>query len=286
MRNRLVILLAGFAAGLPGLPPAIAQEPGPTTVPWAFSSYFGTGWYEVGDDRDAFAIRYAWRKRIREAAIGEDGERRYGVEWRVPVTLGLDRLPLEDVAGTVDPENFANISVTPGLWIDVPVTERFTLRPFAAAGWGTVFGGEDSAWTYWTGANSRWRLSDGRLRTDVVNSIGFVGYTPKEGPSENFWPLLSAIEFSHPLAELDDDELRLVWHVAHTHFHGKLELTRPDGSIETISEQWEAGFALRRRDEPLRIGFLELDRLGLSYRFSTDGELEGIGIVLGSLFDQ
>ena len=276
-----VALLIGWAARV------AAQEADVTTVPWAYSAYFGTGWDEIGDERDAFAIRYVYRKRLREPALEPDG-RRIGLELRVPVTMGLDQFPLEDVAGSVDPENFANLSVNPGLWLDVPVTRRFTLRPFVAAGWGAVLNGDDSAWTYWGGVHSRFLLTEDSPRLALINSVGFVGYTPQNGASENFLPLVTALELRHPFVAIRDgkDRLRLHWHAAHTHFHGQLDLNRPGGVTEKISEQWEAGIAVSRQNGRLRLGWLSFDRFGFAYRFSSDGQLEGIGLVFNSLFDE
>lgn len=265
-----------------------AGLPGVTTVPWAYASYFGTGWYRIGDDRDAFAIRYVYRKRLREGRIREDGTRQIGVEWRVPVTLGLNEFPLEDIQGSVDPENFANLSANPGVWLDLPVNERWTLRSHLAAGWGSVLNGDESAWTYWGGIASRYLLVDGSRRLALINALGFVGYTPSEGPTESFQPIMTGLEFRHPLLAIVDgrDRLRLHWQVAHTHFRGQLDLNRPDGSTEQVSEQWEVGFAVSREQNRLRFGWLSFDRLGFAYRFSGDGELEGVGLVFNSLFDE
>ena len=284
MPARAAVLVLSIAAALP----VRAQEADATTVPWAYSNYFGTGWYHLGDDSDTFVLRYVYRKRQRDAGIDEDGRRVPGLQWRFPVTLGFEQFPLDDIAGSVDPGNFASLSVMPGLWVDLPLSERWQLRPFAAAGWGTLLDGEDSAWTWWGGVHSQFLLTDGALRTALINSISYVGYSPQSGPSDGFLPMLSAVEFGHPLMALadGDDELRLVWHAAFTHFHGKLELTRPSGRVEDIAEQWEAGLAVRRREGRLDFGWFELDRLGLAYRFSGDGDFEGVGLVLHSLFDQ
>ena len=283
IRRPLLVTIFLLAAS-----PGAAQQADTSTVAWAYANYFGTGWYEVGDDSDAFVLRYVYRKRLREPGIDAAGRRRMGLEWRLPVTLGLEQFPLADIAGSVDPENFASLSVMPGLWLDLPVTRRWQLRPFAAAGWGTLLDGDDSAWTWWAGMHSELELTDGRIRTALVNSLTYVGYTPENGPTDGFLPLLTAIEFGHPLADIadGDDELRLVWHAAFTHFHNRLELTRPGGRVEEISEQWEAGIAIKRREGRLDFRWFTLDRLGLTYRFSGDGEFEGVGLVVRSLFDQ
>lgn len=265
-----------------------AQERAATTVPWAYSAYFGTGWYEIGEDRDAFALRYVFKRRWQQPRIDAEGERELGLQWRLPVTLGLDEFPLDDPAGSVDPANFASVSFTPGAWLDFPVTERLMLRPFAAGGWATLLNGEDAAWIYWAGAHSRYLLMETRPRLALINSVGFVGYSPRNGPSENFWPLTTALEFRHPLWRIADGRewLQLNWHAAHTHFHGQLDIRRADGTSEQISEQWELGFAFSRSGGRLELGWFSLDRLGLAYRFSGDGELEGIALVIDSLFDR
>jgi len=42
---------------------AHAQDPEASPVHWAYSSYFGTGWYRIKDDRDVYVLRAAphWR---------------------------------------------------------------------------------------------------------------------------------------------------------------------------------------------------------------------------------
>ena len=184
---RIVRILALTLASAPLAPSgARAQAADEQAIHWAYSTWFGTGWYRIGDTRDAFAVRYAPRWLISEQSI-ESGRRRYGLELRVPVTLGLEHFSLDDIAGSVDPANFASVSVTPAVNVQVPVTERWTLRPFAALGWGTVLNGEESAWTWWMGVRSRYRSAAGRLGWSWLYSVAVVGLSPSTGPSSNFW---------------------------------------------------------------------------------------------------
>ena len=267
---------------------AEAQTDDVSTIPWAYSTYFGTGWYQVADERDAFAIRYAPRKPLREASLNEDGTRIVGMELRFPVTVGLDHFPLDDLPGSVDPDNLANISLTPGIYFDIPMNERWTLRPFAAAGWGTVLNGDESAWTYWAGARSRFRFPAGKVEAALLNSIGFVGYSPNSGPSSHFWPIMTAVEMAAPLGNLKHQgrQLMLNWHAGYTFFPADLEIVRRDLTTEPISDQWELGLAVSQVDAPFVLWRFRFDRLGLAYRFSSDGKLKGVGFVFQSLFDQ
>ncbi|MCK5326255.1 MAG: hypothetical protein KAJ57_09600, partial [Woeseiaceae bacterium] len=48
-------LLAAFLVLLPAT--GEPQETGPSPVHWAYSAYFGSGWYRVSGDRDVFVVR-------------------------------------------------------------------------------------------------------------------------------------------------------------------------------------------------------------------------------------
>jgi len=258
-----------------------------STIHWAYSTWFGTGWYQIGDERDAFSIRYAPRKPLRKASLEDDGTRTIGIELRFPVTLGLSHFPLDDVRGSFDPANLANISLTPGVYFDFPMNERWMLRPFVAAGWGTVLNGGGSAWTYWSGIRSRLSFDAGNWDGALLNSIGFVGYTPSEGPSSSFWPITTAVELARPFGNLRHEGRQLLLHtlVSYTYFQANLDIISRDRSTEPISDQWELGFAVSKSDARIRIWRFEFDRLGLAYRFSSDGELKGVGFLFGSVFD-
>jgi len=127
----LFCLLVSFAD-------AAAQEVSSSSVHWAYSSYFGSGWYRVSGDRDVFVLRMTPRWDLRDADFAEDGTRTTGVELSFPITAGLDKIDLDDIAGTTDPDNLASLSVTPGIAITIPLSERWALRPFASVGWGTL----------------------------------------------------------------------------------------------------------------------------------------------------
>lgn len=265
---------------------AHAQTQDINALHWAYSTYFGSGWYQIGDESNAFALRYVPRKQLSQAEIDDAGNRHWGIELRFPITLGLNNFPLDDIAGSVNPENFANVSVTPSVYLTWPVNERWTLRPIAALGWGTLLNGDESAWTYWTGVRSRLVLFDQVPRVSLFNSIGFVGYSPSIGPSESFWQITTALELGHPVFRNAEARWQLHWHLAYTWFPNDLELIRRTPGTEPISDQWEFGFAFSREESRISIWRFEFDRLGLSYRFSSDGELQGIGLVFSAFFDQ
>jgi len=265
-----------------------AQDSTPNSVHWAYSSYFGTGWYQVAGDREVFVVRGTPRWEMREADFSADGERTIGIEFRFPVTGGLDNFSADDIPGAVDLDNIASLSVTPGIDITIPVTERWRLRPHVAVGWGTALDGSESAWTYWAGINSRYTFQNGKLNWALVNAVTLVGNSPNNGPSDDFWPLMAGLEFDYPFGNrlLDNEQLYLSWHGMYTTFENDLDQTISDGSTEPITDQWEFGLSFRKEKEPINIWFLRFDRLGLAYRYSSSGDLKGISFVFRSVFER
>ncbi len=283
MNCRLKLVLAATSL-VPFL--AFAQAPEAQAIHWAYSTWFGTGWYRIGDARDAFAIRYAPKRLIHEAEVSQ-GRQSFAVELRVPLTLGFEHFPLDDLAGSVDPANFASLSVTPAVNVTVPITDKWTLRPFAALGWGTVLNGSGSAWTWWAGVRSRYAAEIGALGWSWLYSVAVVGYSPNDGPSSNFWPVTTGFEFDYPAGSyrLQGEQLYVNWHAAYTWFADDMDLVRIGREDDEIRDQWQLGIGINKEDTPIELWRLAFDRVGIAYRFSSDGELQGIGLVFNSLFD-
>ena len=51
-------------------------------------------------------------------------------------------------------------------------------------------------------------------------------------------------------------------------------------------DEWRLSVALARSDGPIRIGFLEFDQLGLSYRVDTSGQFRGLTINISAPFSR
>ena len=78
----------------------------------------------------------------------------------------------------------------------------------------------------------------------------------------------------------------LNWHATYTTFENDLDILQESGSTRAITDQWEIGIAFSKKDQRIRIWRFHFDRLGLAYRFSTAGDLEGINVVFRSVFDR
>lgn len=289
MRGALTAPIVKLLAACLLLPTlGFAQEPAPASVHWAYSAYFGSGWYRVVGDRDVFVVRMTARWHQSEASIDSDGNRTLGYHWKFPVSLGLDSFDYDDPLGAADLDNVAFLSVNPGIDIEIPVNSTWSLRPYASIGYGEELGGGQSAWTYWAGLKSRFSFQAGRLDWHLLNQVGFVGYTPSDGPDDTIWPVMAGLEFDYPLGEPTDDrdQTLLHWYGSYTVFGNDLEFTGDPTTNIDITDQWEVGAAIGRRNSPISIWFLNFDRLGLGYRVSSNGELKGVTFVFRSFFDE
>jgi hypothetical protein len=258
-----------------------------SSVHWAYSAYFGTGWYSVAGDRDVFVFRITPEWEFSEPSL-ENGVRKPGWYLKTPVVTGLDQFDIDDIPEAVDLDNIAFLSANAVLELEVPVNEMWSLRPYASVGYGAALNDSESAWTYWAGVKSRVNLHSGeRSSWSLVNNVGYVGYTPNNGPSDSFWPAMAGIEVSHPFGSKSADgesPWLFHWNAGYTYFGSDIFFSRAPGVNQNVSDQWEVGVAFGKKTEPIKIWFVNLDRIGLGYRESSDGSLTGITFIFRSAF--
>ena len=284
-RHRLVPAILGSL--LLQASPAMSQAPEPPAVHWAYASFFGTGWYEISDQQSAFIVNFAPEWVSGPATwlgdMGEDAVFRV----RVPFTVGVARLDINDVPGILDPENFSTGSIGLSADVDLRLSPRFSIRPGAQLSYGTVIGGSDYAWTYRGDVRARYRFGVGDRGWSLVGALGAVAYDGNFGASDSFTYATLATEFSHPLRRFSSEghEALLYWHVAYTDFLNRLGVPDARGQVDEITNYWQAGLAFGRRGEEMKLWFLSFERLGLAYDVSPSGDLRGIKFVFRSLYE-
>ena len=151
---------------------AIEEEPA-KQVHWAMGAFFGTGWYQVAENRTVYIFRIPPRQTVRESSFDENGKRKVGVELQYPLSIGLHNL--DEIPDFIDFDNFGTISFTPGVQVEIPVTQKWYLRPYAHIGYGVETTTSESAWIYYGGLKSRYRLGSGRVDWSLLNGLYFAG---------------------------------------------------------------------------------------------------------------
>lgn len=267
---------------------ATSQEQTPATVHWAYSAYFGSGWYSVPGNRDVFVARMTYRQILSEASLDADGIRVIGKYLKFPISVGLNHFDADNPLDAAELDNVSFLSINPGFDLEVPVNDAWSVRPYASLGYGRALGSNESAWSYWGGLKSRYSFGVGNRKWHLLNLIGFAGYTPDEGPSDVILPVMAGLEFDHPVGNsaAREDHLLFYWHLAYWRFADSLDFASVATDDQEIKDQWEIGVAVGRGESRLRIWFLSFDRLGLGYRASSDGALKGVTFIFRSLFDE
>jgi hypothetical protein len=285
LRRRLAC--ATLSMALVPLNPALTQQMPAPTVHWAYASYFGTGWYRIGDQQSAFIASFAprWLSGDVEPLNTDDRKAEYTL--RVPVTVGVAQLDFENVPGILDPENFSTVSAGLATDVDIPVSARFSIRPSLQLSYGTVIGESDSAWTYRGDLRGRYVFQSRNLDWSLIGIGGLVGYDASQGSDDRFSYAALGAEFAYPVTWFgsSDEQTLLYWHVLYTDFLDRMELRSRPGEVTDVANYWQAGFALGKKDTPIRIWFLAFDRLGLAYDISPSGDLRGVKFIFGSLYD-
>ncbi len=253
-------------------------------VHWAMGAFFGTGWYQVDDNRTMYIFRISSRQTLSESSTGENGKRKLGIEILYPLTFGLQQL--DKLPDFLDFNNFATISFTPGIQVEIPITKKWYVRPYAHFGWGTETNSSDSAWIYYGGIKSRYSLGEGRVKWSLLNGLYFAGYQPEFKDRGRFGSFMTGLESTHPLRdfELAGDALWLNWHITYNYFFDKLNFHVDEDRVESVADQWEIGLALSKGGKKMKFWFISFEHVGLSYKWSSNRQYRAIAVNVRSPF--
>ena len=255
-------------------------------VHWASAAFFGTGWYRVDDNRQTFIFRIPWRQEVRSAGWSDDGERKLGIEIIYPVSLGVHSL--DELPDFIEFDNYGTITFTPGVAVEIPVTDRWDLRPYAHYGVGYEDTSGEWAQIYYGGINSRYLLnqSDG-LDWNLLNAVAYAGYKPEYKNRGQYGSAMAGLEAKQRLegVEFAGAPAWINWHITYDYMFDNLNFHVSEEEFVTIRDQWEFCVALSRGESKIKIWFLEFEQLGLSYKFSSNGKYRALSFNLRSRFE-
>lgn len=284
MYPRIVICLLILMAPLHVTAQEARAEP-EKQVHWASAAFFGTGWYRVDDNRKAFIFRIPPRQVVRESGWGEDGKRKLGWEILYPITLGLHQL--DDIPDFIEFDNYGTITFTPGVQVEIPVSERWYLRPYGHLGFGYERKSGEWAGIWYGGIKSRYLLGQGEtLVWSLLNAVSYAGYQPQYKQRGQYGSAMGGLEFNHALPGLEagGDPLWFNWHITYDYLFDNLNFHVSEDEVVSIRDQWELGLALGKGRKKVKIWFVEFEQVGLSFKWSSNGEYRAITFNLRSPF--
>jgi hypothetical protein len=283
--RRIIIAFVICAANLP----AQARDAAGNPVHWAYSAFFGTGRYKIDGQASVYTARISPRWDLRAAELDDDGQRKLGIELRLPITLGVHDFDRQNLLRNFDADNVNAVSAVPGVEIEIPINVRWTLKPLVHAGYGAQLSSSESAPIYWAGVKSKIDFRAGETDWSLLNSLTYVGFTSNTAPRSEFLALMTGFEFQRQLKEkkIGGRPVVLHWHVAHRRNLNELDFDLT-GSIERVDipSEWELGIAFGRAGSRLSFWRLGWDRVGVASRFSSNGDLSGFSLTFKSLFDR
>ncbi len=280
----MLLAALSFPAGLQAQAVPYAQDP-VRQVHWSMGAFFGTGWYQVDDNRSVFVIRIPPRQVLREPGFEKGGSRKIGIELHYPLSFGLHKL--DDIPDFIEFDNYGTISFTPGIRFEVPVSEKWALRPYVHVGAGYERESAEWAGIWYGGVKSRYLLSEGsRRRWSLLNAIYYAGYKPEYRKRGRYGSIMAGLEFSRPLGNLEfrGEPLWLNSYLTYNYLFDKLNFYVGDDRTESIRDQWEIGLALGNRSNRMKIWFMTFEHIGISYKTSSNGVFKAISVNLRSPF--
>jgi hypothetical protein len=255
------------------------------SINWAYAAAFGTGVYSVRDDLDVFVLHVqpSWTKEISWQKYF--GKQPMLLELRLPVTFGVYSFHLGGIVEEFLNLKFKQVSFAPGAVLELPMSQRWALRPYGHLGWGTETSGDkDSSWIYWVGIKSRLKFPFINLNFGLLNGLTVYGYKPKGGASRDFTELLTGLECDIPLGKLhwQGEQLYFKTHIVNYYYFDNLNFIYEFESPPELSWQWEIGASLAKKSK-IKLWIISFERIGVAYRYGHD--TQGIRIYTKSTFN-
>jgi len=244
----------------------LAQETGDENlINWYYAHEFGTGAYKVGDTTvNIFRIPLSltFRKQTDEL---------WGVKFILPFTFGYHNFKYEikDIIDKVFEDEFATITVTPGMELEIPFFYQSTLFPYLYAGYGDEIQNSTNAWIYGSGVRL---LSDYQWRTSKIvlgGAFTFSGYKSSDGQKR------ATTSFRIGANMITPFEMKLLNKTPAIGVHFIMFFYFDEVDFESeqerkpiqLSNEYEVAVTLGTK-RPMDFLGMEFDRFGLAYRWS------------------
>src|SRR5215831_14346595 len=235
-----------------------------TLINWWYSATFGTGFYKIGP-AVATVVRLPFSYRLRDMGDGS-----VGVNLLAPVTVAAYHLNLHELNEFDLQQDVAAASFLPGAEVEIPMTERWRLRPFAQAGMGSQHTDPTLvAYMYTGGVRSLYRFPGEEYRVSLGTALFAAGFRVRDGSERQGLGVFQLglnmeTNWSVPLW---NGPAYLNWHFISTAYYPKLTFADPEPGQLSVIREYQAGFSFRTAREIKFLGF-GADTLGLGFRFA------------------
>lgn len=280
----LAIAAASACLTFPVVRAQTAEENTEVTVNYVYAAQLGIGGYEVGGlDVKVFTLPLSETFDLDHDDSKANGTRPWRLKVSVPISFGLYEFSGTDIDGSAVTADQQTLAVLPGVELQVPMSQRWTLKPFVNAGIGRgLTSGSKFALIYTLGARSLYERPSGDYTFMLGNGLIFAGNSAFGGTSEDYSAIETGLGVRRRLGfELWDTEPDLGVYGIYYYYPKALEFQRFRQAPLTVRNQLEIAMSLGSA-EPFEIGPITNPRIGISYIFG-DG-LEVVRINFGFPF--
>ncbi|MGD8593089.1 MAG: hypothetical protein PVF82_09680 [Gammaproteobacteria bacterium] len=242
-------------------------------VNWYYAHEFGTGAYKVGDTTvQIFHVPLSLTFRSKTAD-------RWGIKFILPFTFGYHNFKYEvkDIIDKVFEEDFATVTITPGMELEIPFYSRSTLFPYLYAGYGDETDNGTNAWIYGSGVRL---LKDYQWRTSKIvlgGAFTFSGYKSSDNQNRATTSFRVGVNMITPfnIKVLKKTPAVGVHFITFFYFN-ELDFESEERQPIQISHEYEVAVTLGTK-RPMAFLGMEFDRFGLAYRWSD--QLQAIKLI-------
>ena len=244
-----------------------------TLINWWYSATFGTGFYKIGP-AVATVIRFPFSYRIQPMEPGS-----IGVNILAPVTVAAYHLNLHELNEFNLQQDVAAASILPGAEVEIPMTERWRLKPFAQAGMGSEYTEPKLvAYMYTGGVKSLYRFAGDEFPVSLGNALFLAGYRIKDGSErQGIGSFQIGLNMGTPWSmNLWNGPAYFNTHLIATSYYSKLAFANPEPGKLQVHREYQLGFSFRTARPVSLLGF-DADTLGLGFRFANN--VRGLSLV-------
>ena len=259
--------------------PARAGDDPDALLNYSFAVWVGSGVYKVEDADKRFAVlRAPFGYTIRAARYDEPNFRdRLGFKWLLPAVVAVEDETETDFT-------FAAAALVPGLEVQIPVNEYWTLKPFGQFGAGKDSAGGDLRYIYGGGIRSLVSFPWKKFVFGIGNSMIIAeDRDATKNETSGFSMLEAGLDIRRPLgiSFLDRKIDAGIFFVA-SRFFNRVDFLEDGGDTERINLIYTAGLTVGTK-QPVSIWKIDFDRVGIDYRWGKAG-FQGLGFNLGFPF--
>jgi hypothetical protein len=278
VRLTLVVMIIAFIIAGGKIPSQAGDDPD-ALLNYSFAVWIGSGAYKVPNANKRFAVLrapfgYTFRSAQYDKPKFLD---RLGFKLLLPAVVALEDETKTDFT-------FGAAAFVPGLEVQIPVNEYWTLKPFGQFGAGKDSAGGDLNYIYGGGARSLISFPWEKFVFGIGNSVVLAeDKNATTDESSGFSMLEAGLDVSHPIGfTFQGRELDAGFFFVVSRFFNRVDFLEDGGETERLNRLYTIGLTLGTR-ESVSIWKLDFDRVGIDYRWGNAG-FRGIGFNMGFPF--